>query len=90
MDELTPPANPPEDHFHSPVNVIAQGDFGTVALCSCGHVHINLQYITLRFEPEAFGELVAMLGHAKHQLATDPRLRAMAAPQPDADSSPVH
>ena len=43
-----------------------------------------------RSEPEAFSDLVAMLSHAKHQLANDPRLRAMAAPQPDADSSPVH
>ena len=81
---------PPEDHFHSPVNVIAQGEFGAVALCSCGHVHINLQYITLRFEPEAFSDLVGMLSHARHRLATDPRLRVLAVPQPDADTSPVH
>ena len=82
MNEPTPPGTPPEDHFHNPVNVIVQSDFGAVALCSCGHVHINLQYITLRFESAAFSDLVAMLSHANQQLATDPQLRALAAPQP--------
>ena len=86
----TPPSNPPEDHFHSPVLVIARRDFGAVALCSCGHVHINLQYITLRFEPEAFTDLLGMLTQAQHQLTSDVRLRALAAPQPDADLTPVH
>ena len=90
MDESTPRANAAEDHFHNPVELISRGEFGAVALCSCGHVHLNLHYLTLRFEPSAFSELVGLLNHAQHQLLTDPRLRALAAPQPDADTAPVH
>jgi hypothetical protein len=56
--------------------LIAHGPIGQVALCGCGHLHLNLQYLTLRFEQQAFRELAALLTHAQHRLDDDPQLRA--------------
>jgi len=33
---------------------MSRGAIGQVALCGCGHLHLNLQYLTLRFEQDAF------------------------------------
>ena len=54
--------------FHGPAQVISRSAVGAVALCSCGHLHVNLEYLTLRFEPEAFRELVDMLLSAQGRL----------------------
>ena len=43
--------------------VLSHGSVGHVAQCGCGHLHL-----TLRFEPEAFRELAALLAFAQRQL----------------------
>ena len=48
--------------------VLSHGSVGHVAQCGCGHLHLTLQYLTLRFEPEAFRELAALLAFAQRQL----------------------
>jgi hypothetical protein len=56
---------------HGPAQVISQGPLGSVALCECGHLHLTLQYLTLRFEQPAFRELAALLMLAQRRLDTD-------------------
>jgi hypothetical protein len=58
--------------FHGPARVISRSAIGAVALCACGHLHVNLEYLTLRFEPDAFRELLDMLTAAQHRLDADP------------------
>jgi len=74
--------------FHGPAQVISRNDVGAVALCSCGHLHLNLEYLTLRFEPAAFRELVGLLAFAQRRLDTDARLQTDTAPSVDA--LPMH
>jgi hypothetical protein len=38
---------------------------GSVVLCRCGNLHLNLDYLTLRFEPQAFRELAGLLHGAQ-------------------------
>jgi hypothetical protein len=43
---------------------------GMVAMCACcGQVHLNLEYLTLRFEPDAFHELARLLARAQDRMA---------------------
>ena len=56
---------------HGPARVISQGPLGSVALCECGHLHLTLQYLTLRFEQPAFRELAALLMVAQRRLDND-------------------
>lgn len=45
---------------------LARGEVGEVTVCAgCGQVHVNLQYLTLRFEPAAFLALAAMADEAR-------------------------
>lgn len=37
-------------------------------MCRCGVVTVTLQYLGVRFEPEAFGSLVQLLAHAQARL----------------------
>ncbi|MFZ6846227.1 hypothetical protein [Undibacterium sp. RuTC16W] len=56
--------------------LVANSDIGHVTTCpECGHVHVNLRSLTVRFEMEAFRELVDMLGFAQKRLDADPALR---------------
>ena len=55
---------------------LAGSGVGRVIACSCGNIHVDVEYVTLRFAPEAFGELAAMLSQAQdrldgHHLAPD-------------------
>jgi hypothetical protein len=61
----------PNEPDHGPAQVISQGALGSVALCECGHLHLTLQYLTLRFERPAFRELAALLMSAQRRLDTD-------------------
>lgn len=45
--------------------VLARSDIGAVLLCRCGKLHLTLDFMTLRFEPQAFRELAAMLHGAQ-------------------------
>jgi len=64
--------------------LLARAPVGHVALCGCGHLHLTLQYLTLRFEPDAFRELAALLQFAQRRLDSDARAAANAA----ADAGP--
>ena len=48
-----------------PPCVLSRSDIGAVLLCRCGNLHLNLDFMTLRFEPQAFRELAAMLHGAQ-------------------------
>ena len=52
----------------TPVSLAGSG-VGRVVACSCGNVHVDVDYVTLRFAPEAFAELAAMLARAQCRLA---------------------
>jgi hypothetical protein len=71
--------SPPDEPPHEP-RLISQGPIGQVALCGCGHLHLNLQYLTLRFEPAAFRELAVLLVQAQRRLDADPSVRAAQGP----------
>ena len=73
MDESTPCSSPDEPPHG--LQLLSQGSIGQVALCGCGHLHLNLQYLTLRFEPDAFRELAVLLAQAQRRLDSDPRER---------------
>jgi hypothetical protein len=57
---------------HGISHALAQSELGHVSQCGCGVVTITLHYLSLRFEPAAFRELLAMLNRAQHQLESDP------------------
>lgn len=74
----------PERECHA--QPLAHSAVGMVTMCPCcGQVHLNLEYLTLRFEPEAFDELARLLAHAQHRMAA---LQAPAAGGEHAD--PIH
>ena len=88
MDEsnlFSPPDGPP----HEP-RLISHGPIGQVTLCGCGHLHLNLQYLTLRFEQEAFRELAALLMHAQRRLDGGPDSRTAPGRANQGDCSAVH
>ena len=70
--------------------LISHGSMGHVALCGCGHLHLTLQYLTLRFEPEAFRELATLLMFAQRRLDSDPHLRAVDPDAPPQPCGPIH
>lgn len=77
------------DHGGCPTQCVAHSAVGTVTACpSCGNVQLTLDYMTLRFQPAAFRELVGMLVFAQTRLDSDPALRAE--PAPLAPDQPVH
>ena len=61
------------DHPESPCDgtpvTLATSGAGRAVACSCGNIHIDVEYVTLRFAPEAFMELADMLSHAQRRLA---------------------
>lgn len=75
---------------HGPGLAIARSDVGAVTMCpSCGVITLTLQYLSLRFEPTAFRELLGMLAFAQSRLDADPALPSLQAPC-SADAPPVH
>ena len=73
MDNTNPCT--PNDLPHA-VRTLSHGGVGHVALCGCGHLHLNLEYLTLRFEPAAFRELALLLAQARHRLDAEALVRA--------------
>ncbi|MFZ6657792.1 hypothetical protein [Undibacterium sp. TJN19] len=46
---------------------LAHSKVGEVMICpDCGIVHVSLQYVSMRFELDAFRSLADMLGDAQH------------------------
>jgi len=41
---------------------------GSVAMCTCGTMHVSVGGITIRLAPEAFGELLRMCQEAADRL----------------------
>ena len=55
--------------------LVATSAAGHVTICpDCGHLHLSLPSLTLRFDMNVFRELVGMLGFAQQQLDKDPSL----------------
>jgi len=81
--------SPTDESAHGP-RLISRGPIGNVVLCGCGHLHLNLQYLTLRFEPQAFQELAALLLRAQHRLDADARLRGADDCPGEGPCSPIH
>lgn len=55
----------PTDEDHGPGLRLAQNDIGAVSVCACGVFTLTLQYLSLRFEPEAFRSLLELLLQAQ-------------------------
>ena len=52
---------------------IARNSVGLVVACpGCGTVQLTLEYLSLRFQPAAFRELVSLLALAQCRLERDP------------------
>lgn len=48
---------------------VARSEVGNVAICpDCGVVHVSLQYMSMRFLPEAFRSLAHMLSVAQDRI----------------------
>jgi hypothetical protein len=81
--------SPDDEAAHAP-RLVSHGSIGHVTLCGCGHLHLTLQHLTLRFEPDAFRELASLLALAQRRLDTDARLRADDSSEPRAACGAVH
>jgi len=54
--------------------LLSQSDVGHVSICAgCGQVHVSLQFITLRLEPEAFRAMGNLLTEGQLRMDTLPR-----------------
>ena len=51
---------------------LADSGVGRVVACSCGNIHFDIEYLTLRFVPEAFKELADMLVSAQRAIEAQP------------------
>jgi len=57
---------------------IARSAVGHVAACpGCGNVQLTLEYLTVRFQPAAFRELVGLLALAQRRLDADQPTRCV-------------
>lgn len=51
---------------------LATGDVATIDACSCSMIHLNVGATTVRFTPEAFEGLTALVLEAAAELAARP------------------
>ena len=58
-------------------------------MCGCGVLTVTLQYLSLRFEPEAFRSLVELLAQAQRRLDLGATSPAPQAPRAGDDSDVV-
>ena len=69
--------------------LLATGKVGHVTVCSaCGQIHLTLQYMTVRLEPEAFRALAEMVGRARHNM--DSLMLMSPTPAPVAATGGLH
>ena len=61
-------ANAAHESEHGGAVTVARNAVGAVSVCQCGIVTLSLQYISLRLEPDAFGDLQALVNQARHRL----------------------
>ncbi len=81
--------NTPHTDPHGTNQPLAQSELGHVSTCSCGVVTVTLHYLSLRFEPAAFRELLGMLSFAQARIDSDPTLISRT-PASSVDTPPVH
>jgi hypothetical protein len=74
---------------HEASQPLARSELGHVSTCACGVVTVTLHYLSLRFEPAAFRELLGMLALAQHRIDSDPSLLSPRTPS-SIDAPPVH
>jgi len=79
-----------DTHPHGQSLPLAQSEVGNVSMCPCGVVTITLHYMSLRFEPAAFRELLGMLNFAQRRLDGDPAIEAALQSPASMDAPPVH
>lgn len=77
----------PDPHDHSPALVVAHREIGTVSMCPCGVVTLNIQYMSLRFEAPAFKELQELLIAAQARMDRDAQASL---PRRSSATDPVH
>ncbi len=59
---------------------VAESGIGHVSICpDCSVLHLSLSHVSLRFTPDAFRALAAMVGQAQERLAQVARSSAAAA-----------
>ncbi len=75
---------------HGASQALAQSELGHVSQCGCGVVTITLHYLSLRFEPAAFRELLAMLDRAQRRIESDPAVDAELRTPASMDAPLVH
>jgi hypothetical protein len=71
MSNPVPSSAAPHSPCDGPARVLSRSGMGAVVLCPCGNLHLNLDFMTLRFEPRAFRELAAMLHGAQRRIDAD-------------------
>lgn len=81
--------NTPHTDPHGASQPLAQSALGHVSTCTCGVVTVTLHYLSLRFEPAAFRELLGMLSFAQARIDSDPTLLTPS-PSSSIDAPPVH
>ena len=69
--------NTPPDECHGPGLRLAENEIGAVSVCACGVVTLTLQYLSLRFEPDAFGRLHQLLRQAQARMGRHDGLQAV-------------
>lgn len=74
---------------HGPHLPLARSEVGHVSTCPCGVVNLTLHYLSLRFEPAAFRELVRMLNGALARIEGHGTPVPASAAEP-ADTPPLH
>lgn len=57
---------------HDSMETIAQGHVGSVSVCACGVITLTMQYLSLRFDVDAFKDLQNLLNAARRRLDADP------------------
>jgi hypothetical protein len=60
---------PPDSSQQCQHLAIAESSIGHVSICpDCSVLHLSLSHVSMRFTPEAFRALTAMLGEAQSRL----------------------
>ncbi|HET7794493.1 MAG TPA: hypothetical protein VFL64_14010 [Rhizobacter sp.] len=75
---------------HGPSLPLARSEVGHVSICPCGVVTVTLHYLSLRFEPAAFRELLGMLNVAQARIERDEATIAPPSPVTPHDAPQVH
>jgi hypothetical protein len=74
---------------HDASQPLSQSELGHVSTCARGVVTVTLHYLSLRFEPAAFRELLGMLNLAQRRIDSDPTLLSPSTSS-SIDAPPLH